>query len=61
MRSHGAAGARGADAVRPTRTTDRSLYDRCISRGIPDSMTPMIYGASYDITQWPGLSSSATR
>jgi hypothetical protein len=34
--------------------TDRSLYDRCISRGVPDTMRPIIYGASYDITQAPG-------
>jgi hypothetical protein len=33
---------------------DRSLYDRCISRGVPDIMRPIIYGASYDITQAPG-------
>jgi hypothetical protein len=25
---------------------DRSIYDRCISRGVPDSMRPIIYGAS---------------
>lgn len=34
--------------------TDRSLYDRCISRGVPDILRPIIYGASYDITQAPG-------
>lgn len=34
--------------------TDRSLYDRCISRGVPDVMRPIIYGSSYDITQAPG-------
>jgi hypothetical protein len=34
--------------------TDRSIYDRCISRGVPDSIRPIIYGASYDITQSPG-------
>jgi hypothetical protein len=34
--------------------TERSLYDRCISRGVPDVMRPIIYGASYDITQAPG-------
>ncbi|HEY6508920.1 MAG TPA: hypothetical protein VIY56_12960 [Vicinamibacterales bacterium] len=33
---------------------DRSLFDRCISRGIPGSMMPAIYGNSYDITQGPG-------
>jgi len=34
---------------------DRSLYDRCITRGIPGSMTPAIYGNAYDITQGPGI------
>jgi hypothetical protein len=33
---------------------DRSLYDRCITRGIPGSMMPAIYGNSYEITQSPG-------
>jgi hypothetical protein len=34
--------------------TDRSLYDRCISRGLPGSMMPAIYGNSYQIVQGPG-------
>src|SRR5215204_6134 len=34
---------------------DRSLYDRCITRGIPGSMMPAIYGNAYDITQGPGF------
>ena len=34
---------------------DRSLYDRCITRGIPGSMMPAIYGNAYDITQGPGV------
>jgi hypothetical protein len=29
-------------------------YVRCITRGIPGSMMPAIYGNSYDITQAPG-------
>ena len=33
---------------------DRSLYDRCITRGVPGSMMPAIYGNAYDITQAPG-------
>ena len=33
---------------------DRSLYDRCISRGIPGSMMPAIYGNAYEIVQGPG-------
>jgi hypothetical protein len=36
-------------------TTDRSMYDRCISRGLPGSMMPAIYGNSYEITQAPGV------
>ena len=33
---------------------DRSLYDRCITRGLPGSMMPAIYGNSYAIIQGPG-------
>jgi hypothetical protein len=33
---------------------DRSLYDRCITRGLPGSMMPAIYGNSYEIYQAPG-------
>src|SRR5262245_62607988 len=33
---------------------DRSLYDRCIPRGIPGSMRPAIYGNSYAHGQSPG-------
>lgn len=35
--------------------TDRSLYDRCITRGLPGSMMPVIYGNSYQIVQAPGF------
>jgi hypothetical protein len=35
--------------------TDRSLYDRCISRGLPGSMMPAIYGNQYEIVQAPGV------
>jgi hypothetical protein len=34
---------------------DRSLYDRCITRGLPGSMMPVIYGNSYRIVQGPGF------
>jgi hypothetical protein len=34
---------------------DRSLYDRCITRGVPGSMMPAIYGNSYQIGQGPGV------
>jgi len=33
---------------------DRSLYDRCITRGVPGSMMPAIYGNAYEIVQGPG-------
>ena len=33
---------------------DRSLYDRCLTRGLPGSMMPAIYGNSYQILQGPG-------
>jgi hypothetical protein len=33
---------------------NRSFYDRCITRGLPGSMMPAIYGNAYDITQGPG-------
>src|SRR5262245_45570056 len=45
-----ARGVRGsADAAE-----NRSLYDRCITRGLPGSMMPAIYGNSYQIVQAPG-------
>jgi hypothetical protein len=34
---------------------DHSLYDRCITRGVPGSMMPTNYGNSYSITQAPGV------
>jgi hypothetical protein len=34
--------------------TDRSLYDRCITRGISGSMQPAIYNAGNQIVQAPG-------
>ncbi|MGH9148349.1 MAG: hypothetical protein ACRD1Q_16685 [Vicinamibacterales bacterium] len=34
-------------------TDDRSLYDRCITRGLPASMMPAIYGNAYQILQTP--------
>jgi hypothetical protein len=33
---------------------DLSLYDRCITRGLPGSMMPSIYGSSYQIVQGQG-------
>src|SRR5688500_14258630 len=34
--------------------SDRSQYDRCITRGLPGSMMPANYGNSYRIVQSPG-------
>jgi hypothetical protein len=34
---------------------DRSLYDRCITRGFPNSMLPTLYGNSFQIVQAPGM------
>jgi hypothetical protein len=57
-----AEGQRRADLARRTiynggsdSWEDRSLYDRCITRGLPGSMMPAIYGNSYRIVQGPGF------
>jgi hypothetical protein len=34
--------------------TDFDLFSRCISRGLPGSMIPAIYGNTYEIVQAPG-------
>ena len=34
---------------------DLSLYDQCITRGLPGSMMPAIYGNSYQLHQSPGF------
>jgi hypothetical protein len=34
---------------------DFSLYDRCITRGLPGSMVPHVQGNSYQIVQAPGV------
>jgi hypothetical protein len=52
------AGGRGGglgEGGRADSWLDRSLYDRCITRGFPGSMMPAIYGNAYDITQAPGI------
>jgi hypothetical protein len=41
------------DEGRADSVADRSLYDRCITRGIPGSMMPAIYGNAYQIHQTP--------
>src|SRR5688572_21904290 len=54
----GRGGGRGAGGAgeggRADSYTDRSFYDRCITRGFPGSMMPAIYGNAYDITHAPG-------
>jgi hypothetical protein len=45
----------GGEGGRADSWLDRSLYDRCITRGFPGSMSPAIYGNAYDITQAPGV------
>jgi hypothetical protein len=51
-----AAAARKASGRGPADSyTDRSLYDRCITRGYPGSMMPAIYGNQYEIVQAPGM------
>jgi hypothetical protein len=51
----GGRGRGGLEGGRADSWLDRSLYDRCITRGFPGSMMPAIYGNAYDITQAPGL------
>jgi hypothetical protein len=55
----GRGGGRVGDGIpgvgRADSYTDRSFYDRCITRGLPGSFMPTIYGNAYDITQAPGL------
>ena len=50
FRSTGAAGGRGADSW-----TDRSLFERCITRGMPSAMLPTAYNNTYRIVQAPGF------
>jgi hypothetical protein len=53
-RNAAAAEARRANPHGPSDSwEDRSLYDRCITRGLPGSMIPAIYGNSYQILQTP--------
>jgi len=51
----GRGGRAGGEGGRADSWLDRSFYDRCITRGLPGSMMPAIYGNAYDITQAPGL------
>ena len=38
----------------PESYRDFSLFERCITRGLPGSMMPAVYGNSYEIVQAPG-------
>ena len=49
FRGAGAAG-RGTDSW-----LDRSLFERCITRGMPAAMSPTAYNNNYRITQSPGV------
>jgi hypothetical protein len=49
FRSAGAAGSRGTSSW-----LDRSLFERCITRGMPGAMSPTAYNNNYRITQSPG-------
>jgi hypothetical protein len=39
---------------RPSSWEDRSLYDRCLTRGVVGSILPVIYGNGLEIHQTPG-------
>jgi hypothetical protein len=55
QRQQAAAEARKRNTRGPADSyTDRSLYDRCITRGFPNSGMPTIYGNSSSIVQGPG-------
>jgi hypothetical protein len=43
-------GGRGTDSW-----LDRSLFERCITRGMPGAMSPTAYNNNYRITQSPGV------
>jgi hypothetical protein len=56
QRQQAAAEARKRNTRGPADSfTDRSLYDRCITRGFPSSGMPTIYGNSSQIVQGPGF------
>jgi hypothetical protein len=55
QRQQATAAARKASGRGPADSyTDRSLYDRCISRGIAGSFLPVIYNNGNEIIQGPG-------
>ena len=53
QRNAARAAARGARGAADS-YEDRSLYDRCITRGIVGSMLPVIYGNSFQFVQGQG-------
>jgi len=44
----------GANGRSSDWTTDRSLFERCITRGLPGAMSPSAYNNTYRIVQSPG-------
>jgi hypothetical protein len=54
VRRNAAAAAARAGRSAADSYEDRSLYDRCITRGLPGSMLPSNYGNSFQIVQSPG-------
>jgi hypothetical protein len=54
QRPRGGPGGSYADGEAWTNASDFNLYDLCITRGLPGSMMPAIYGNSYRIVQSPG-------
>jgi hypothetical protein len=44
----------GANGRSSDWTTDRSLFERCITRGLPGAMSPSAYNNNYRIVQSPG-------
>ncbi len=45
----------GANGRASDWTTDRSLFERCITRGLPGAMSPSAYNNNYRIVQSPGF------
>jgi hypothetical protein len=50
----GRGGAPGGNRTRADSWLDRSLYDRCITRGVPSVMFPTIYNNNSRLVQGPG-------
>ena len=53
--ARGAAPARPVFSADPSRARGLGLLDRCISRSIPGSMIPVMYGNTYELSSFPGF------